>query len=73
MKTVMDKSRTAISSGLVNRKFAQFAKDYGFKVKLCITGIPQTKTKVESQMKLIDEIRAYNGQLDYEELNKLLL
>ena len=72
MKTVMDDARTAYSRGKVNMKFAQFAKDYGFKVKPCIAHRPETKGKVESPMKLLDEIRAYNGKLDYDGLAKLV-
>lgn len=72
MKTVMDEPRTAQSKGKVNIKFKQFADDYGFKVKPCIAGRPQTKGKVETPMKLLDEIYAYNGLLDYEELIRLV-
>lgn len=72
MKTVMDEARTQYTQGKVNAKFEQFAKDYGFKVKPCIAGRPQTKAKVESPMKLLDEIRAYNSKLDYDGLTKLI-
>lgn len=72
MKTVMDEARTEYSKGKINARFAQFAKDYGFIVKPCIAGRPQTKAKVESQMKLLDEIRAYNGKLDYNGLVNLV-
>ncbi|NFL87399.1 IS21 family transposase, partial [Clostridium botulinum] len=68
MKTVMDKARTNYSKGKVNNKFQQFADDYGFNVRPCIAGRPNTKAKVEAPMKLLDEIRAYNGTLDYEGL-----
>lgn len=68
MKTVMDKARTEYSAGKVNNKFQQFADDYGFKVHPCIAGHPQTKAKVEAPMKIPDEIRAYNGKLNYREL-----
>lgn len=70
MKTVMDKPRTEYSKGKINNKFKQFADDYGFKVKPCIAGRPNTKAKVESPMKLLDELYAYNGLLNYEELNE---
>ncbi len=70
MKTVMDNPRTAYSQGKVNAKFAQFAKDYNFKIKPCLAHRPETKGKVESPMKLLDEIRAYNGKLDYDGLTK---
>jgi len=72
MKTVMDKPRTAYSSGKVNNKFQQFADDYGFKVRPCIAGRPNTKAKVEAPMKLLDEIRAYNGTLNFDELHNLV-
>ena len=73
MKTIMDEPRTAYRKGKVNNKFQQFADDYGFKVRPCIAGRPNTKAKVEAPMKLLDEIRAYNGTLDFEELHELVI
>lgn len=72
MKTVMDQPRTTYQSGKVNNKFQQFADDYGFKVRPCIAGRPNTKAKVEAPMKLLDEIRAYNGTLNFDELHELI-
>ena len=72
MSTVMDVARTENFGGKVNSKFQQFADDYGFKVRPCIAGRPRTKAKVEAPMKILDEIRAYNGKLDYDGLNKLV-
>lgn len=72
MKTVMNQARTEYSKGKVNARFEQFAADYGFNVKPCIAARPQTKAKVEAPMKLLDEIYAYNGLLDYHELNELV-
>ena len=72
MKTVMDQPRTAYQSGKVNNKFQQFADDYGFKVRPCIAGRPNTKAKVEAPMKLLDEIRAYNSTLNFNELHELI-
>jgi transposase len=72
MKTVMDIARTKHFLGKVNNKFQQFANDYGFEVKPCISRAPETKGKVEAQMKIIDELKAYNGSLDYSELVALL-
>jgi transposase len=69
MKTVMDEPRTEHQKGKVNARFYQFAKDCGFEVKPCIAGRPQTKAKVEAPMKFIDEIHAYQGKFDYEELH----
>lgn len=68
MKTVMDDARTERFPGKVNAKFAQFAKDFGFQVKPCITGRPRTKGKVEAPMKILDEILAYQGKFDLAEL-----
>ena len=72
MSTVMDVARSEQYGGKVNMKFKQFADDYGFKVRPCIAGRPRTKAKVEAPMKILDELRAYNGTLNYDELNKLL-
>ena len=72
MSTVMDVARTENFAGKVNAKFQQFANDYGFKVRPCIAGRPRTKAKVEAPMKILDEIRAYNGKLDYDGLHKLV-
>jgi transposase len=72
MKTVMDESRTEHRKGKVNERFDQFAKDMGFEVRPCIAGRPRTKAKVEAPMKLIDEIHAYQGKFDYEELHQFV-
>lgn len=72
MKTVMDEARTEYFDGKINNRFKQFADDYGFKVHPCIAGHPQTKAKVEAPMKILDEIRAYNGKLNYRELTELV-
>ena len=72
MRTVMDRARTKKSEGKVNAVFQQFADDYGFRVRPCMAGRPQTKAKVESPMKILDEIRAYNGKLNYQQLNQLV-
>ncbi len=72
MSTVMDEARTEYYEGKVNARFQQFADDYGFKVRPCIAGRPRTKAKVEAPMKILDEIRAYNGKLNYDGLNRLV-
>ncbi len=65
MKTVMDEPRTRSSKGKVNIRFQQFADDYGFRVQPCVAATPRTKGKVESPMRILDELRAYNGRLTY--------
>ena len=72
MKSVMDEPRTNYTVGKVNNVFKQFADDYGFKVKPCIAGRPNTKAKVEAPMKILDEIKAYSGDLTYSELHQKL-
>lgn len=67
--TMMTDARTLKNKGKVHNKFQQFSKDFGFKVKPCIAGRPQTKGKVENPMRIIEEIKNYNGILEsYEEL-----
>lgn len=68
MKTIMDMPRTRKDKGGVNKHFQAFADDFGFEVKPCVVRSPQTKGKVESTMKLLDEIQAYSGKLDLVEL-----
>lgn len=72
MKSVMDNARTSHNKGSVNDSFQAFADDYGFSVKPCIAATPQTKGKVESQMKFLDEIKAYSGKLTLTELAALI-
>ncbi len=68
MKTVMDQPRTEYNLGKINSRFEQFALDMGMKVRPCVAGRPRTKGKVETTMKLLDEIHAYQGQFDLNEL-----
>lgn len=72
MKTVMAEPRTEYQKGKVNDRFYQFSKDMGFEVKPCIAGRPRTKGKVETPMKILDEIHAYQGKFDYEELHQFI-
>lgn len=72
MKTVMDEPRTKGSKGKINIRFQQFADDYGFKVQPCIAATPKTKGKVEAPMRILDELRAYNGKLTYAGFAQLL-
>lgn len=72
MKTIMDVARTQYRKGKVNDSFESFAKDFGFEIKPCQAATPRTKGKVESQMKLLDEISAYSGKLNLVELYELV-
>lgn len=68
MATVMDDARTKYKKGKVNDEFQEFANDMGFKVKPCIAARAQTKGKVESPMRILDDLYAYNNDLTFEEL-----
>ena len=72
MTTVMDDPRTKGTPGKVNARFQQFADDYGFRIQPCVAGTPKTKGKVESPMRILDELRAYNGRLTYTGFVELL-
>ena len=43
-----------------------------FRVQPCIAATPRTKGKVESPMRILDELRAYNGKLTYTAFVDLL-
>ncbi|MBR3436796.1 MAG: IS21 family transposase, partial [Lachnospiraceae bacterium] len=60
----MDKNRNRRS---VNPKFREFAKDFGFKVKLCKARHSYTKGKVESMNKFMAWILPYEGEFETEE------
>lgn len=62
----MDEPRTQYQKWEVNERFYQFSKDFDFEVKQCLAGCPETKAKVETPMKFLDEMHTYQGQLSYE-------
>lgn len=43
---------------------SKLAKDFGFKVRLCRTRKPETKGTVEAKNKVVDWIRAYEGEFE---------
>lgn len=69
MKSVMDYPRTINSEGKVNTQFKQFSEDMGFNVFTCMAGRPETKAKVESPMRILNDIKAYNGDLTLKQLS----
>ena len=51
----------------------QMSKDFGFEIKLCKSRSPQTKGTVEARNKIIDWIRAYEGEFEtLEDLEDIL-
>lgn len=52
---------------------SKLAKDFGFTVRLCGTRKPETKGTVEAKNKVIDWIRAYDGEFEtLEDLNTIV-
>lgn len=72
VKTIMDNARSAHQGGVINKTAEAFMKDFGFRFKPCMSSRPETKGKIESQMKLLEEIRAYSGKLNMVELYDLI-
>lgn len=62
MKTVVDHAKSDFSNVVINEKFAQFAKDTGFTVRACRAFRPETKGKVEILAKIMNRLKAYNGE-----------
>lgn len=77
MATVVDRLSSTYRAVVINKKFAQFAKDVGFVVNTCRPYRPQTKGKVECVAKLMDRLKVYNREFstieDLEQIvNKLM-
>lgn len=62
MKTVVDHAKSDFTNVVINEKFAQFAKDTGFTIRACRAFRPETKGKVEVLAKIMDRLKAYNGE-----------
>lgn len=54
----------------VNSQMARFARDFGFKIRLCKARHAYTKGKVEARNKIIEWINAYD--YDFEDENELI-
>lgn len=74
MKTVVDQSRTHMSSVVFNTKFRYFARDMAFEPKACMPYRPQTKGKVEALAKLTSRLDVYNYEFEDEyELHTIVM
>ncbi len=62
MKTVVDHAKSDFSNVVINEKFSQFAKDAGFIVRACRAFRPETKGKVEILAKIMNRLKAFNGE-----------
>ena len=73
MATVVDRLSSTYRTVVINKKFAQFAKDVGFAVNTCRPYRPQTKGKVECVAKLMDRLKVYNKEFTtIEELDNIV-
>lgn len=73
MATVVDRLSSTYRAVVINKKFAQFAKDVGFVVNTCRPYRPQTKGKVECVAKLMDRLKVYNKEFTtIEELDDIV-
>lgn len=73
MATVVDRLSSTYRTVVINKKFAQFAKDMGFNVNTCRPYRPQTKGKVECVAKLMDRLKVYNKEFTtIEELDDIV-
>ena len=73
MATVVDRTSSTYRIVVINKKFAQFAKDVGFSVNTCRPYRPQTKGKVECVAKLMNRLKVYNKEFStIEELNEIV-
>ena len=73
MATVIDRLASTYRAVVINKKFAQFAKDVGFVVNTCRPYRPQTKGKVECVAKLMDRLKVYNKEFTtIEELDNIV-
>lgn len=66
MKTVVDQSRTHMTSVVLNKKFMHFSKDLSFESIACMPYRPQTKGKVEALAKLTNRLDVYNYEFEDE-------
>ena len=73
MATVVDRLSSTYRAVVINKKFAQFAKDVGFVVNTCRPNRPQTKGKIECVAKLMDRLKVYNKEFTtIEELDNIV-
>lgn len=61
LKAFVEKARYRKTPAILNWKFEEFCKDYGITVKPCVARRPQTKGKTETQNKIVDQLKNYNG------------
>lgn len=62
LKQFVTKARFKDQNAIFSSKFEQFCNDYGIKIKSCMPRRPQTKGKTETQNKIVNQLKNYNGK-----------
>ncbi len=62
LKAFVEKARYKDNKAILNPKFEEFCKNYNIEVKPCMPRRPQTKGKTETQNKIVDQMKNYNGK-----------
>lgn len=70
MKTIVNEPQRHGAAAQFDTGILEFASTFGFEFKACRPRNPQTKGKVETDMKFLDKLHAYQGQLDFDGLCK---
>lgn len=66
LKQFVEKPRYKDKAALLTNAFIEFCKDYNISPVPCMPYRPQTKGKTETQNKVVDQLKNYNGT--YEDL-----
>ena len=61
IKCLVDKPRDNRKEAIINSRFIEFSKDYCFEILPCMQYRPETKGKVETKNKILEQIKNYNG------------
>ncbi|MDR4968064.1 MAG: IS21 family transposase [Acholeplasmataceae bacterium] len=61
LKQFVEKPRYKDSPAVLTSTFDEFCKDYNIEVKPCMPYRPQTKGKTETQNKIVEQLKNYNG------------
>ena len=62
LKQFVEKPRYKNEEAILTNKIIEFAKDYNIEIKPCMPYRPQTKGKTETQNKIVDQLKNYNGK-----------
>ncbi len=73
LKQFVETPRRNGEPAILTSRFEEFCKDYEIKVKPCIPHRPQTKGKTETQNKIVDQMKNYNGKyIDLYHMHEIL-